>query len=276
MTDANGTPTEIPWGPLGREWWEAAGAQLHASDRQIAMAACLEASMTRTAAALLAGYTNDKDRARKVGSEVAMSKAVTQLRALARAEAEGDKPPSPSGDVSFAELRRTYSDLVRSSDPMVKLRAGEALAKLLQPEPRAAGPFSPAWDGNDVNRVARGFLRLKFGAAAYLLLRIGQCSPLSSLEMLHDLYQAVQRETPQVWDYILSRVSAVERAEVALQLADPNWQRAEREQVWREVGIDITAHPDPALIFSQQQQQPVAISGNGKSATNGAAAHADA
>jgi hypothetical protein len=58
------TETDI-WQPLGRAWWEAAGKQLHASPKQIALAAALERGMYRYQAAIVAGYATDKAHARR-------------------------------------------------------------------------------------------------------------------------------------------------------------------------------------------------------------------
>ena len=60
---------EIPWGELGEQWWRETGAQVHATEKQIAFAACRHANINRTLAAILSGYTDDKERARKKGSE---------------------------------------------------------------------------------------------------------------------------------------------------------------------------------------------------------------
>src|SRR5262249_49710741 len=138
------------------------------------------------------------------------------------------------------------------------------------------GPFVASWDGDDAARMVRGFLRYPNGAAAICLM-YGLPSQLSALDLLIDVYTAMRRETPQIWDFVLSRVSVVERAAVLQQLADPQHQREQRQRVWLEVGISIAEHDDPAAVFSQQQQ-PVAV-GNGGAArpvTNGAVAHGDA
>src|SRR5262245_27307316 len=122
---------DIPWGPLGEAWWREAGAQVRASEQQIKLAACLEAGTTKTEAAIRSGYADDKERARKAGSEASMSTAVSRLRALARAEANADKSPEVAKDVSHAKLRRRYSVRVRGADPALRLRGGDGCQRLL-------------------------------------------------------------------------------------------------------------------------------------------------
>jgi hypothetical protein len=146
-----------------------------------------------------------------------MSIGVTRLRALARSEGEGK--PQPTQDVSFSELKKIYSDMIRGPDPSLKLRAAEAMQKLIAPEHRNG--FSITWDGHDSARTVRSFLRFKNGAAAIALCY--GAPQLSSIELLRDIHTAAVRETPEIWDYILSRTSAVDRAAVQQQLNDPNW-----------------------------------------------------
>jgi hypothetical protein len=250
---------EIPWGPLGEVWWREAGAQVRATEQQIKLAACLEAGTTKTEAAIRSGYADDKERARKAGSEASMSTAVSRLRALARAEANADKSPEVAKDVSHSELRRVYSEMIRGPDPALRLRAGEALQKLLEPETSHDWIPGRAMDGFDGARIVRDFLRHPGGAAAAAILHC-HCMgvELAAMDLLHDVHTAMQRETPEVWDILVKRQSAVSRAILDQRLNDESWQREARQKLWLEVGIDIDINNPPQGQSSFEVKQTAA------------------
>ena len=67
--------------------------------------------------------------------------------------------------------------------------------------------------------------------------------------MFHDLYFATQQTWPEIWNRLLEKQSPVMRLDLQQRLADPDWQRGVREQIWGEigwvVGSDGKAKPDP-------------------------------
>jgi hypothetical protein len=122
----NGQTTEFDWSPLGSGFWEEAKKTTGASDMQVRFACCRHRGMTAVGSAKAAGYSGDADSIRQAGSRAAKSTAVMNLLALATAESGG----GADGTVSPAEARRILSGLARGSDPSVRIRAVELLAKL--------------------------------------------------------------------------------------------------------------------------------------------------
>jgi hypothetical protein len=82
--------------------------------------------MTATGAARAAGYKDDGgDLIRQTGYRCVRSTAVVNMLAMAQAETgQGDE-----GVVKSGEAKRILSRLARGSDPAVRIRAIEALAK---------------------------------------------------------------------------------------------------------------------------------------------------
>jgi hypothetical protein len=122
----NEQTTEFDWSPLGSGFWEEAKKTTGASDLQTRFACCRHRLMTAVGAAKAAGYSGDADSIRQAGSRAAKSTAVMNLLALAQAEQAG----GDDGTVKGPEARRILSRLARGSDPSVRIRAVELLAKL--------------------------------------------------------------------------------------------------------------------------------------------------
>jgi hypothetical protein len=118
--------TEFDYSPLGPGFWLEAQKTAGASDLQTRFACCRHRGMTAAGAAKAAGYSGDADSIRQAGSRAAKSTAVMNLLALAQAEQAG----GDDGTVKGPEARRILSKLARGSDPSVRIRAVELLAKL--------------------------------------------------------------------------------------------------------------------------------------------------
>jgi hypothetical protein len=127
----NEQTTEFDWSPLGSGFWEEAKKTITgASDMQVRFACCRHRGMTAVGSAKAAGYSGDADSIRQAGSRAAKSTAVMNLLALAQAEQAG----GDDGTVKGPEARRILSKLARGSDPSVRIRAVELLAKLEREE----------------------------------------------------------------------------------------------------------------------------------------------
>jgi hypothetical protein len=122
----NEQTTEFDWSPLGSGFWEEAKKTTGASDMQVRFAACRHRGMTAVGSAKAAGYSGDAASIRQAGSRAAKTTAVMNLLALAQAEQAG----GDDGTVKGPEARRILSRLARGSDPSVRIRAVELLAKL--------------------------------------------------------------------------------------------------------------------------------------------------
>jgi hypothetical protein len=120
------TTDDFDWSPLGSGFWDEAQKTAGASALQTRFACARARGMTAAGAAKAAGYTGDRQTIRQAGSRAAQSAAVMRLLALAQAEQAG----GDDGTVKGPEARRILSRLARGSDPSVRIRAVELLAKL--------------------------------------------------------------------------------------------------------------------------------------------------
>jgi hypothetical protein len=136
---------DFDWGDLGRDWWMNAARQLGANERQAKFAAAKRRGCTNTGAAIEAGYAATANQvARSTGYRLARSNSVGRLLAFASAEKEG-----PDGSVEPAEARRILSGLARGSDPSIRIRACEALARM-----EAAKASEPQEDPDPTRTIA--------------------------------------------------------------------------------------------------------------------------
>jgi hypothetical protein len=59
------------------------------------------------------------------------------------------------------------------------------------------------------------------------------------LDFLLELHKAVMRDAPYVWEKQVRKSSTRERAWLDKHLNDPDYQRAARIKIWREIGIEL-------------------------------------
>jgi hypothetical protein len=121
---------EIDWGELGRDWWIEAGAACAATNQQIVFALHRWRGMTATASAKAAKYAGNEDGIRQAGHRAAHSTAVMGLLSMAKAETG----QGPDGNVTMTEAKQILSRLARGSDPNVRIKAIESLAKIERDE----------------------------------------------------------------------------------------------------------------------------------------------
>jgi hypothetical protein len=124
------TTDEIDWEPLGEAWWREAGAACHATEQQIVFALHRHKGMTATGAARAASYAGDDTTIRQAGHRASHSTAVTGLLSMAKAETG----QGPDGNVTLVEAKQILSRLARGSDPNVRIKAIETLAKIEREE----------------------------------------------------------------------------------------------------------------------------------------------
>ena len=122
--------TETDWGELGEDWWREAGANCHASEQQIIFALHRHKGMTATGAAKAAQYAGNDDTIRQAGHRASHSSAVVALLSMAKAETG----KGPDGNVTMDEAKQILSRLARGSDPNVRIKAIESLAKIEKDE----------------------------------------------------------------------------------------------------------------------------------------------
>jgi hypothetical protein len=116
---------------LTKEWWLTTGATIGASEKAIKFSVCKFMGKSNTESARLAGYGGHSEaNVRTEGYRCARSNKVVQLLSLASAEAGG----GIDGCVQPQEARQILSHLARGSDPSVRIKALEALAKMQERE----------------------------------------------------------------------------------------------------------------------------------------------
>ena len=86
--------------------------------------------MTATGSARAANYAGDNDSIRQAGHRAAHSTAVMGLLSMAKAETG----QGPDGNVTMTEAKQILSRLARGSDPNVRIKAIESLAKIERDE----------------------------------------------------------------------------------------------------------------------------------------------
>ena len=241
----------IDWLPLGQEWWDEAARSCGADERQLKFAVCKFRGRSNTQSARTAGYGDDKDAWKQHGYRLARTRVVSTLLALASAETKG---AGPDGSVDKREAKAILSGLARGSDPSVKVRALEALARLESAE-RAEGVERDD-DALREERLTRDILMLPpdargVQAASWALALVPLA--MSRWPLGHDLWPMVKNgPIPQVWQYLLERQSPTMLRELEELMADTGWQLETRRKIWGEVnweiGEDNRPRPMPTVV----------------------------
>jgi hypothetical protein len=223
------------WGELGEQWWRDAGAQFKSSEQQIKFACAKHRGASNAGAAREAGYRGDEDSIRQSGYKAFRTTSVQNLLALAAAEAKGGH----DGTVDGGEAKRILSKLARGADPNIRIRAIEAMHRM---DERSATPTGFELDGYSEQRLVREFLTMEGGGVAVAFLWRGH-DWIGNLPLLHDVRNAVMRDTPAIWDWLLNdatkRASRESMESLRNKLADHEYQIADRAKMWREIGMDI-------------------------------------
>lgn len=229
---------QIDFAPLGMEWWVATGRVIDAEPHHIAFAVCVSSGeMTLKRAAKLAGYASHTDAmAAHSGHSAARTTKVKLLLMAAHEEklrrglTAGRRPPMPR-----AEWRRWLQELEASTNPSATAFANFFLNGVAE-KPRTGlevnDQFSDA-------RTVRSFLGLPGGSVGIVALMSHMAVPLEDLPLLRDVVARLQVEDPGYYDLQRTRAGRDGRLLLDRRLADPDWQRDEREAVWREIGLSI-------------------------------------
>lgn len=234
---------EIPWGkaPLGESFWLAEAASGRWSVQQAKFAACRQARFTQARAAKLAGYSGDADQLRKIGSATDKTVGVIKMRQAAEMALVLNGQPQPEQPLlSREDRRRLLSDLARSKDPGVSIRAIEALEKGEKAE--QLGDFDLVNDdGFNFERNIRNLLMQPGGAIIVVasLARPGSGYGLSGLPLLHDIIAMLKEQDPDYLDLLRRRENNADLASLDQKLANPSWQRDTRIKVWGEMGMTL-------------------------------------
>ncbi len=220
------------WGQLPAEWWLETSKQIGADERHAKFAAAKFRNCSNTEAARLSGFgTGGAESTRSEGYRVSRSNKVTQLLALAAAEAGGGY----DGTLTKQEARSILTAMARGSDPQVRIKSIELLAKMEQAE-RELGTSSED-DAYSGDRFIRSLLLLPNGGTMAMLAQAG--TALSRMCLFHDMRFKLQREEfgPTIWDRLYEKHSATMKEDIASAIADLGWQRETRVKLWNEIGM---------------------------------------
>jgi hypothetical protein len=235
------TDDNFDWGVLGKDWWMENMEAVHATINQAKFACARHSGATRTKAAELAQYSaTDNQGLRTAGSRADDTKAVQDLLTMASAASVS----TTDAPYTVAEARQKIGRMVKTSlDPSTVIKGTELLARLDQVD-RDRGQ-TPEDDGFNDARMCRDFLCLENGASAFMLFYRAHRKDLGvppNYPLLIDVYSLAQREPfgQQIFDWCGRDLSDVMRQRLQERLADPDWQKDARKQIWKEIGVDIT------------------------------------
>jgi len=223
---------QFDWGPLGEEYWRDLQAKTKASDEQTMFACCKHQGATNVGAARLAGYAGDDDTLRQAGYRAFKSNKVQAILAIAETE---DTNAPIAGVMSKADRALRLSQLSKSPDPTLSIRAIESLNKMDAPD------VMPEDDGLAEDRAIRDLLQVPGGAAAAVCLHMGTNAAISRISLLHDVHKACMGDPVArvVWEMAMRKSSPGMQEDLRALLAMPGWQWPIRVQLFREIGIEL-------------------------------------
>jgi hypothetical protein len=149
-----------PWHPFGEAHWREFAETVRASDLQLKFAVARFNGASAAEAARVAGYAGDHDAIRRAGYQAVRTAAVVALLDMAAVEAPEESK------LTDLEVDARLARLVRSSDPMVMLKATELHDRRKQRAKEAGA--APEDDGFGEWRIARDFLLQENGATAFI------------------------------------------------------------------------------------------------------------
>jgi len=208
---------DFDYGQLTKDWWHETGKTIGASDRAIKFAAAKFRGASNTVAAREAGYggTNESG-ARTEGYRLYRSNKVTQLLSLAAAEAGG----GIDGCVQSQEARQILSHLARGSDPSVRIKALEALAKMQEREDEAKrGEPEPTLDETLVTVIA-ALPMSGLGAAMAMGTWFNKAKSIATFPFLELCAPIVHQNFPSEWARFRNGVVRQDTAEYLDKVAD--------------------------------------------------------
>src|SRR5262249_16849791 len=123
------------WAPLGRSFWARAALETGPTPLQCRFAVAKTRGRNHSAAAREAGVAR---AAKSIGHALSVNPKVVAM--LAMAATAGRVRPSkledarPNGELTGTEAKSILTDIARASDPVLKIRAVEALQKIIDQE----------------------------------------------------------------------------------------------------------------------------------------------
>jgi hypothetical protein len=126
---------DFNWAPMGRSWWARVATETGATPLQARFACAKLRGRGHASAAREAGAGGT---AKSQGYEMSINPKVIAMLSLAATAGKGRpkklEDARPKGEMSPAEAKSILTDIARSSDPVLKIRAVEALGKIIDQE----------------------------------------------------------------------------------------------------------------------------------------------
>ena len=185
------------WGELGFDWWSKTAAGVGASERHAKFAAVKHRGGSNTEAARLSGFGGGSEGSvRSEGYRLFRSNKIMQLLALASAEAGSGY----DGTLTATESRQILTHLARGSDPAIRIKAIESLAKIEQSERAAGADVKHSWE-DDTRALLAARNGLGHCAMAFLGV-VEEYKPrlnLAGVPLFSELAPSISKEFPDLW-----------------------------------------------------------------------------
>jgi hypothetical protein len=208
---------DFDYGQLTKEWWHETGKTIGASDKAIKFSAAKFCGKSNTEAARLAGYGGaNESGARTEGYRLYRSNKVTQLLSLAAAEAGG----GIDGCVQPQEAKQILSRLARGSDPAVRIKALDSLAKMQEREDNAKrGEPEPTLEEALVAAIA-ALPMSGLGAAMAMGTWFNKVGSIATFPFLELCAPIVHQNFPSEWQRFRNVTKRQDTAEYLDKVAD--------------------------------------------------------
>jgi hypothetical protein len=227
---------EIDWGDISEGRWRELAQACEANELELRFCVARHNGASATAAARAAGVVGRDNAIRQRALKLKNSEPVIALLAAAAAETGG-----PTGGITEREIEATIARLIRARDVSAN-KVGVELYDKREQRKREFGN-GPDDDGFVEWRLAREMCGVPFGAVCFLGMTCGNgafsAPAISCIPMFHDVYWRAMRDAPEYVETLRSRLSATMLEDLANRVADFDWQRQARTQIWEEVGVSI-------------------------------------
>jgi hypothetical protein len=205
------TQDDFDYGQLTKEWWHEPGATIGASEKAIKFSAAKFCGKSNTEAARLAGYGGaNESGARTEGYRLYRSNKVTQLLSLAAAEAGG----GIDGCVQPQEAKQILSHLARGSDPAVRIKALDSLAKMQEREDDAKRHDPEPTLEESIDAVIACLPMSGLGAVMTMGTWYNKAKSVATFPFLKECAPIVQKNFPEEWARFRFAVKRRDEAEL--------------------------------------------------------------
>jgi hypothetical protein len=190
------------WGQLTQDWWLTTAKTIGANERHAKFAAAKFRGCTNTEAARQSGFApgGSEGSIRSEGYRLARANKIVQLLSLASAECGG----GIDGCVTSAEAKQILSHLARGSDPSVRIKALDSLAKMQERDDAASRPDEPSLE-DSLYAVINALPESGLGAAFALGTFFNATGNVINFKFLSEVAPIVAKNFPTEWARFCSK-----------------------------------------------------------------------